>query len=441
MPIPAIRLVLLQTDGASLLEMATSLTNKVPVELWDEIFSFMFLLTYPSVFDFASPFHAVYHLRRINDFDLHQWRRLSRCRMRLRLVCKRWNAYILKNLRWVHRVSPHAIGVTVNIPHSPIAVLDCESCSLNAMEVIIRSQGVHIRSLHIYLENFSQPTSALVDMAKRYLPNLVALSIHIDWEPQPLLLCDISDRLPRLQALSFSAGRQTGVIGLNFLGVPANDSLSLSLGDTDCSMPFLETLDLPSNSLEVLKVPSRLHLPALRHLYGRTTDVLKLQAFLDRFGHQIRSLGLYGSGQSDCRVTYHEFFRRLPNLTLLAVDFRNFKLLEEPPLTLGQLDTLVHLGPVYSDLFNNSLVIKFMESSWIGNDRKFRMSDIWLPSRKSEIRAERFKKNTLHYSKDEQGIMLTWVKKFLDAGVRLDDMEGLTHAEAMRLSKGETTSG
>lgn len=399
----------------------------------------MFLLTYPFAFDFTSPFHGVYHLRRINDFDLHQWRRLSRCRTRLRLVCKRWNVHISNNLRWIHRVSPRAIGLTVNIPRSPIAVLDCEDCSLNTMRMIIGIQGVHIRSLQIYLENFSQPTKGLVDMAERHLPNLVALSIHIDWEPQPLRICDISDRLPRLQALSVSAGRQTGTIGLSLLGVPINSSpsSSLSLGGTNCSMLLLETLDLPSNSLEVLKVPSRLHFPVLRHLYGRTIDILKSRVFLNRIGHQIRSLGLYGPRESDCRVTYEEFFQQLPNLTLLVVDFRSFKLLEAPPPTLGQLDTLVHLGPVYSDLFDNSLVVKFMESSCVGNNRKFKMSDIWLPSRKSEVRTEMTKKNTLHYSRDEHDVMMRWANKFLDAGVRLEDMEGLTHDEAMMLSKGE----
>lgn len=416
--------------------MTTSPTNKIPVELWDEIFSFMFLLTYPSAFDFTSPFHGVYRLRRINDFDLHQWRRLSRCRTRLRLVCKRWNVYILSNLRWIHRVSPRAIGLTVNIPRSPIVVLDCEDCSLNTMKLITKLQGVHIRSLQIYLENFNQPTRRLVDLAKRDLPNLAALSIHIDWEPQPLQLCDISDRLPRLQALSLSAGRQTGTIGLSMFGVPTAASPSLALGGTNCSMPLLETLDLLSDSLEVLKVPSRLHFPVLRHLYGRTIDILRSRAFLNRIGHQIRSLGLYGGRESDCRVTYEEFFQLLPNLATLVVDFRSFKLLEAPPTNLGRLDTLVHLGPVYDDLFNNSLVVKFMEGSCVGHSRKFRMSDIWLPSRKSEVRTEMIKKNTLHYSKDEHDLMMRWVNKFLDAGVRLEDMEGLTHDEAMRLSKG-----
>jgi hypothetical protein len=420
--------------------MTTSLTGKIPVELWDEIFSFMFLLAYPSVFDFTSPFHCVYHLRIINDFDLHQWRRLGRCRTRLRLVCKDWNILISKNLRWIHRVSPRAIGLTVSIPQSPIAVLDCEDCPLDAMQMVIGVQGVHIRSLHIYLENLSEPTRGLVDMAKEHLPNLVALSIHIDWEPQPLLLCDISNLLPQLKALSLSAGRQTSRIGLSPSGVAVAASPSLSLGGTNCSMPFLEVLDLPSDSGEVLKVPSRLHFPVLRHLYGRTIDIQKSQAFLDRFGHQIHSLGLYGSALFGRRVSYEEFFHQLPNLTLFAVDFRYFKLLEAPPPTLDKLDTLVHLGPVYSELFNNSLVLKFMESSWTGSKRRFRMSDVWLPSQKSEVRTERIKKNTLHYSKDEYDVMMIWVKKFLRAGVRLEDMGGLTHAEAMRLSKGEVAS-
>jgi hypothetical protein len=417
--------------------MAASLTNKIPVELWDEIFASMFSLTYPSVFDFTSPFHAVYHLRRINDFDLHQWRRLTRCRTRLRLVCKRWNAHILHNLRWVHRVSPRAIGLTVSFPRSPIAVLDCEDCSLNAMQMMIGLQGVHIRSLHIYLENFSQPTRGFVDMAKRHLPNLVTLSIHIDWELQPLMLCDISKRLTRLKALSLSVGRQTNTVGLSTLAVSATTSPSLSLGGTDCSMPFLEILDLPSISHEILKVPSRLRLPVLRHVYGRTVDILKSRAFLNQFGHQIRSLGLYGSGESDCRVTYGEFFQQLPNLTLLAVDFRAFELLGAPPSTLSQLDTLVHLGPVYSELFNNALVVKFTESSWTGSNRKFRLSDVWLPSRRSEVRTERIKKNTLHYSKDEQDTMVRWASEFLKAGVRLEDMEGRTHAEAMGFVEGK----
>lgn len=432
---------ILAITASRTLEMATLLTDRIPVELWDEIFSFVFLVTYPSEFDFTSPFHAVFLLRRINDFDLHQWRRLSRCRTRLRLVCKRWNAHILKYLHWVHRVSPRAIGLTVDIPSSPIAVLDCEDCSLNTMQMTVGSQGVHIRSLQIYLENFSQPTRGLVDMAKSHLPNLIALSIHIDWEPQPLLLCDISDRLPRLKALSLSAGRQTGALGLNLLGVPTAASPSLSLGGTNCSMPFLEILDLPACSQDIFKLPSRLHLPVLRHLYGRTVDILKLRAFLDQFGHQIQSLGLYGSREPDCRVTYEEFFQQLPNLTLLAVDFRSFKLLEAPPPTLGLLDTLVHLGPVYSELFDNSLVLKFMESGWSGNNRMFRMSDVWRPSWKSEIRIERIKKNTLHYSKCEHDVMVRWDNKFLKAGVRLEDMEGLTYAEAMGLSEGGMTSG
>jgi hypothetical protein len=97
----------------------------------------------------------------------------------------------------------------------------------------------------------------------------------------------------------------------------------------------------------------------------------------------------------------------------------------------------VHLGPVYPDLFSNSLVLKFVESSWNGSNRKFRMSDVWLPTWKSEVRTERIKKNTLHYSKDEHDMMMRWASKFLKAGVRLEDMEGLTHVEAMRLSKGE----
>ena len=426
---------------ARLLEMATLLTDRIPVELWDEIFSVVFSLTYPSVFDFTSPFHAVSRLRRINDFDLHQWRRLSRCRTRLRLVCKRWNAQIVTYLRWVHRVSPRAIGLTVDIPRSPIAVLDCEDCSLNTMEMIVGLQGVHIRSLHIYLENFSQPTRGLVEMATSHLPNLVALSIHIDWEPQPLLLCDISDRLPRLKALSLSAGRQTGRIGLNPLGESTAPGLSLSLGGMDCPMPLLETLELPAHSQDVFNLPSRLHFPVLRHLYGRTMDILKSRAFLNQFGHQIRSLGLYGSREPDCGLTYEEFFQQLPNLTLLAVDFRSFKLLEEPPPTLGQLDTLVHLGPVYSQLFDNSLVLKFMESGWSGNNRRFRMSDVWRTSRKSEVRTEWIKKNTLHYSKDEYDVMVRWDNKFLKAGVRLEDMEGLTYGEAMGSPKGGLVSG
>ena len=418
--------------------MITSLTNQIPVELWDEIFSFIFLLTYPAVFDFTSPFHGVYHLRRINDFDLHQWRRVSRCRTRLRLVCKDWNIHILNHLRWVHRVSPRALGRTVNIPRSPIAVLDCEDCSPNTMRMITISQGVHIRSLRIHLENFDQPTKALVDMAKMHLPNLVALSIHIEWETQPLLFRDISDQLPRLKALSLSAGRQANILGIHIAAYAT--SPVLSLGGRNCSMPSLEILDIPSNSQEILKVPSQLHLPVLRHLYGRGVDILKSRAFLNQFGHQLRSLGLYGSKEPDCRLTYEEFFRQLPNLTLLAVDFRTFKLLGAPPPTLGHLDTLVHLGPVYSDLFSNSLVLKFMESSWGGNSRKFRMSDVWLPSWKSEVRTEWIKKNTLHYSKDEHNIMMRWVSKFLKAGVRLEDMEGLTYAEAMRSTRGEPAS-
>jgi len=423
-------------DGASLLEMTSSLANQIPVELWDEIFSFVFLLTYPYVFDFTSPFHGVYRLRRINDFDLHQWRQLSRCRTRLRLVCKDWNIHILNNLRWVHRASPRAIGLTVNIPRSPIAVLDCEDCPLDTMRMIIVSQGCHIRSLRIHLENFDQPTKGLVDMAKMHLPNLVALSIHIDWEPHPLLFCDIADHLPGLKALSLSAGRQTGI-----LGIAVTPALSpfLSLGCRNCSMPSLEILDLPSNSQEILKVPSRLHLPVLRHLYGRGMDILRSRAFLNQFGHQLRSLGLYGSTTRDCRVTYEEFFKQLPKLTLLAVDFRIFKLLEAPPPTLGHLDTLVHLGPVYSDLFNNSLVVKFMEGSWNGNSRKFRMSDVWLPSWKSEVRIEWIKKNTLHYSRDERDVMMRWASQFHKAGVKLEDMEGLTYAEAeaKKLTKSE----
>jgi len=414
-----------------------SLTGKIPVELWDEIFSFMFLLTYPAAFDFTSPFHGVYRLRRMNDFDLHQWRQLCRCRTRLRLVCKHWNTHILNNLRWVHRVSPRALGLTVNIPRSPIAVLDCEDWPFNTMQMIIRSQGIHIRSLHIHLESFGQPTRGLVDIAKMNLPKLVALSIHIDREPQPLLFCDICDQLPNLKALSLSAGRRTGIIGLNPLGVPSADSAALSLGGMDCSMQFLEILDLPSSSRDIFTVPSRLHLPVLCHLYGRGVDILQSRAVLNQFGHQIRSLGLYGSKEPACRITYEEFFEHLPRLTLLAVDFRSFKLLDTPPATLGQLDTLVHLGPVYSDLFSNSLVLKFMESSRNG---KFRMSDVWLPSWKSEIRTERMKKNTLHYSTDEHAVMMKWVRKFLKAGVRLEDMEGLTHAEAMRSSEGEMVS-
>lgn len=417
-----------------------SLTNRIPVELWNEIFSFTFLLTHPSVFDFTSPFHGVYYLRRINDFDLHQWRRVNRSRMRIRLVCKDWNMHILHTLRWVHRVSPRALGQTVNIPRSPIAVLDCEGCSLDAIRMITRSRGVHIRSLHIHLEDFGEPTKVLVDMAKIHLPNLVTLSIHIDWEPQPLLFRDISDQLPRLKALSISAGRQTGKLGLYLIGAPHGTGPLLSLGGVSCSMPSLEILDIPSNSQEILKVPSQLRLPVLRHLYGRGVDILKSRAFLNQFGHQLCSLGLYGSKEPDYHITYEEFFQQLPKVTLLAVDFRAFKLLGAPPPTLGHLDTLVHLGSVYSDLFNNSLVLKFMESGWIGNNRTFRMSDVWLPSCKSEVRTEWIKKNTLHYSRDERDVMMRWGSKFLKAGVRLEDMEGLTYAEAMRSTKGEMAS-
>ena len=429
----------LQAGSASPLEMTTSLTNRIPVELWDEIFSFIFLLTYPSVFDFTSPFHGVYKLRRINDFDLHQWRRLSRCRTRLRLVCKKWETLILNNLRWVHRASPRAQGLTVNIPRSPIAVLDCEDCSLDVIRMIARSKGVHIRSLHIHLENFGEPTRGLVDMAKMHMPNLVALSIHIDWESQPLLFRDISDQLPHLKALSISAGKQTGKLGLHIFGIPPTTSLFLSLGGVSCSMPSLEILDLPSNSQEILKVPSQLRLPELRHLYGRGMDILKSREFLNQFGHQLCSLGLYGSKEPDCRITYEEFFQQLPKMTLLVVDFRVFKLLGAPPPTLGHLDTLVHLGPVYSDLFSDSLVLKFMEGDWSGSNRKFRMSDVWLPSPKSEVRTEWIKKHTLHYSRNEREVMMSWVSKFLEAGIRLEDMEGLTYAEAKRL-EGEVTS-
>src|SRR5258706_1054487 len=422
--------------------MTTSLTNRIPVELWNEIFSFIFLLTFPSIFDFTSPFHGVYNLRRINDFDLHQWRRINRSRMRLRLVCKNWNNHILYTLRWVHRVSPRALGLTVNIPRSPIAVLDCEGCSLDAIRMITRSQGVHIRSLHIHLEDFGEPTKVLVDMAKIYLPNLVALSTHMAWDSKPLLFRDISDQSPRLKALPISAGRQTGKLGLYLIGARPATGPFLSLGGVSCSMPSLEILEIPSNSQEILKVPSQLRLPVLRHLYGRGVDILKSRAFLNQFGPQLCSLGLYGSNskEPDCRITYEEFFQQLPKMTTLAVDFRSFKLVGAPPPTLGHLDTLVHLGPVYSDLFNNSLVLKFMESGWIGNNRKFRMSDVWLPSCKSEVRTEWIKKNTLHYSIDERDVMMRWVNKFLKAGVRLEDMEGLTYAEAMRLTKGEVAS-
>jgi len=420
--------------------MTSSLTNKIPVELWDEIFSLIFLLTYPSVFDFTSPFHGVYHLRRINDFDLHQWRQLSRCRTRLRLVCKDWNIHVLNNLRWVHRISPRTLALPVNIPRSPIAVLDCEDCPLDTMRMIIIWHGGHIRSLHIRLECFK----GLDDIAKMHLSNLVALSIHIDWEPQSLLFCDIADYFPGLKTLSLSAGRRRGIL-LN----PATSPLR-SLGCRIYSMPSLEILDLPSNSLgnldlpsnsqEILKVPSQLRLPVLRHLYGRGMDILRSRAFLNQFGHQLRSLGLYGSTTRDCRVTYEEFFKQLPKLTLLAVDFRTFKLLEAPPPTLGHLDTLVHLGPVYPDLFSNSLVVKFLERSWNGNSRKFRMSDVWLPSRKSKVRRDWIKKNTLHYSKDEHNVMTTWAIIFHKAGVRLEDMEGLTYVEAMGLMNGELAS-
>ena len=357
--------------------------------------------------------------------------------MRLRLVCKDWNIHILHNLRWVHRVSPRALGLTVNIPRSPIAVLDCEGCSLDAIRMITRSRGLHIRSLHIHLEDFGEPTKVLVDMAKNYLPNLVALSIHIDWEPQPLLFCDISDQLPRLKALSISAGRQTDQLGLYVPGVHPATEPFLSLGGVSCSMPSLEVLDIPSNSQEILKVPSQLRLPVLRHLYGRGVDILKSRAFLNQFGHQLCSLGLYGSKDPACRITYEEFFQQLPNMTLLAVDFRAFKLLGAPPPNLGRLDTLVHLGPVYPDLFNNSLVLEFMGSGWIGSNRTFRMSDVWLPTCKSGVRTEWIKKNTLHYSREEHDVMMRWDNKFLKAGVRLEDMEGLTYAEAeaMRLTK------
>ena len=429
----------LQAGDASPLEMTTSLTNRIPVELWDEIFSFTFLLTYPSVFDFTSPFHGVFNLRRINDFDLHQWRRLSRSRTRLRLVCKKWNNHILYNLRWVHRISPRARGLTATIPCSPIAVLHCEDCSLDAIRMTASSKGVHIRSLHIHLENFGEPTRGLVDMAKSHMPNLATLSIHIDWESQPLMFCDISDQLPHLKALSISAGRQTGRLGLHLIEVPLATSPLLSLGGVSCSMPSLEILDLPSNSQEILNAPSQLCLPKLRHLYGRGMDILKSQTFLNQFGHQLCSLGLYGSREPDCRVTYEEFFQYLPKMTLLAVDFRVFHLLGAPPPTLGHLDTLVHLGPVYSDLLNNPLVLKFMESGWSGSNRTFRMSDVWLPSPKSEVRTEWIKKHTLHYSRNEREMMMSWVSKFRKAGVRLEDMEGLTYAEALR-PKGEVAN-
>ena len=393
--------------------MARPLAFGVPVELWDEIFDHILFHPYHSTVDISSPFHVVFYLRRINFHHLYEYRALKRHRRRLLLVCKSWYTRISKRSNlWIHRATQGSDNA-IFVPILPITTLDCENCSFKAIRLFSRIHGVHIRSLHIYLMDYRYPTRTLVELAAHHLPNLAALSIHIALQRESLTLNDISTRLAQLKALSLS------------------DINAISSTGEIFQMPLLETLELTSNSSDIWRNPSRLDLPALNHIYTRATAFVQSRSFFDCIGHQIQSIGLYGKLSVD-HLTFDEVLQQLPNLKLLATDFRLLCITGDVSVAARKLETLVHLGNPYPDFLMHPIIREFLGN--VGQPgRKVRISDVWMPSRTLRFPRGGAKKYTSCYSQEERDQMKYWAEEFKKSGVRLEDMKGLTYYEAQNL--------
>lgn len=203
-------------------------------------------------------------------------------------------------------------------------------------------------------------------------------------------------------------------------------------------MPLLETLELTSYSFGIWGDPSHLNLPALNHIYGQATGFVGSRSFFDCIGHQIQSIGLYGELSVD-QLTFDEFLQQLPNLKLLAADFRHLQITEDTPVVAGNLETLVHLGNTYIGFLTHPIVREFLGN--VGRPgRKVRISDVWTPSGIVRYPDGGAKKHTLCYSQEQRDEMKSWAEEFKKAGVRLEDMKGLTYYEAERLSSSKQSN-